>query len=146
MQEYFINSDRFTPCDQTSEGLKLELLKFLEESNIVLFWSDKKSGVQPFDDLHNYHSRLVSSHLMNQVHKHFSKMGDGQGMRTVRRVDMPYFLNLGGNKSKYAKYSFKDNVCHDASSERQRERNDLSITVNAWGGPNSVDCDEFQEH
>ena len=83
---------------------------------------------------------------MNQVHKLFSKFGDGRGMRTVNRAATPYFLNLGGQKSKYAKYSFKDNVCHDSSSDRQQERNDLSITVNAWGGPNSVDCDEFQEH
>ena len=98
------------------------------------------------DDLFKYHSRLVSAHLMNQVHKLFSKYGDGRGMRIVNRVATPYFLNLGGHASKYAKYSFKDNVIHDSSSARQKERNNLSITVNAWGGPNSVDCDEFQEH
>ena len=123
----------------------MEIKKFLNQNNIVLRWGSEP-GVKPYDDLHKYHSRLVSSHLMNQVHKLFSKFGDGQGMRTVSKVSMPYFLNLGGSKSKYAKYAFKDNVCYDASSERQRERCDLSITVNAWGGPYSVDCDEFQEH
>ena len=117
----------------------------MEVNNIILFWG-AKSSQEPFDDLHKYHSRLVSAHLMNQVHKLFSKFGDGQGLRVVSRVSTPYFLNIGGNKSKYAKYSFKDNVCHEASSDRQQERNDLSTTVNAWGGPNSVDCDEFQEH
>ena len=57
-----------------------------------------------------------------------------------------YFLSADGNKSKYAKYSLKDNICHDSSSARQRERNDLSSTVNAWGGVHSVDSDQFQEH
>ena len=140
-----MNSEEEMINDQTAEGLKKGILNFLEQSNIVLYWG-AKSGHGIFDDLHKYHSRLVSSHLMNQVHKLFSKAGDGQGMRTVCRASTPYFLSMGGSRSKYAKYSYKDNVVYDASSDRQKERSDLSITVNAWGGPNSVDCDEFQEH
>jgi hypothetical protein len=130
--------------DQTLGNLENQIGNFLETHNIILFWGSK--GQEPVDDLFKYHSRLVSSHLMNQVHKLFSKFGDGRGMRIVNRVATPYFLNIGGHRSKYAKYSFKDNVCHDSSSGRQQERNNMSITVNAWGGPNSVDCDEFQEH
>ena len=67
-------------------------------------------------------------------------------MRIVNRIATSYFLNAGGSRSKYAKYSLKDNVCHDSSSACQKQRNDLSSTVNAWGGPHSVDCDQFQEH
>ena len=144
LMEHFVNSEGDIFKEQTLEDLKGEILNFLDQSNIVLYWGAKCGD--PFDDLHKYHSRLVSSHLMNQVHKLFSKAGDGQGLRTVCKVSAPYFLSLGGNRSKYAKYSFKDNVCYDASSDRQKERSDLSITVNAWGGPSSVDCDEFQEH
>ena len=117
----------------------------MDSNNVVLFWGSK-SGKEPFDDLHSYHSRLVSSHLMNKIHKLFSKSGDGQGLRVVNRVATSYFLNAGGHRSKYAKYSYKDNVCHDSSSALQKQRNDLSTTVNAWGGGHSVDCDQFQEH
>ena len=144
LREHFLN-EKFELEEQTLAGLNIKLTTFLEKMNIGLFWG-AETDQEPFDDLHNYHSRLVAAHLMNQVHKLFSKFGDGQGLRVVRRVSMPYFLNMGGNKSKYAKYCYKDNVCYDASSERQRERSDLTMTVNAWGGPNSVDCDEFQEH
>ena len=65
----------------------------------------------------------------------------------MNRVLTPYFLNKGGHKSKYAKYTLKDNVCHDSSSEWQQARNDLSTTINAWGGgAHSVDSDQFQEN
>ena len=145
LKEYFMIAGGEAIKDHTLESLKKEILGFLRNSNIVPHWG-ADSGQEVFDDLHKYHSRLVSSHLMNQVHKLFSKAGDGKGMRSVCKVSTPYFLSLGGNKSKYAKYSFKDNVCYDSSSDRLKERSDLSITVNAWGGSSSVDCDEFQEH
>ena len=144
LKEHFLKFEEAPVEDQNLENLEKQLKNFLEMNNIRLFWGAK--GQKPMDDLAKYHSRLVSSHLLNQVHKLFSKFGDGRGLRVVSRVATPYFLNQGGHRSKYAKYSFKDNVCHDSSSIRQQERNDLSITVNAWGGPNSVDCDEFQEH
>ena len=145
LREHFLNSDGVLDEDLAYEGLRHEIINFLELNNIIVHWG-ARSGQNPIDDLHVYHSRLVSSHLMNQVHKLFSKAGDGQGLRIVSKVSTPYFLNMGGSKSKYAKYSFKDNVCYDSSSERQKERSDMSITVNAWGGCNSVDSDEFQEH
>ena len=150
LKDHFKKLEEAPKEDQTLGKLEKEIVIFLESNNIVLHWGMKGlkpvEGEKPIDDLFRYHSRLVSSHLMNQVHKLFSKFGDGRGLRSVNRVATPYFLNIGGHRSKYAKYSLKDNVCHDSSSARQQERNDLSITVNAWGGPNSVDCDEFQEH
>ena len=137
LKEHFENEDEIAPADQNVTNLCRLLGEFMESNNIVLHWSPS-SERNPFDDLHKYHSRLVSSHLMNKIHKLFSKTGDGQGLRVINRVATPYFLNAGGHRSKYAKYSFKDNVCHDSSSD--------STTVNAWGGVNSVDCDQFQEH
>ena len=144
LKEYYLKCDDEIHCN--IEWFRASVLNFLEKSNIVLHLGANDNAEEPFDDLHRYHSRLVSSHLMNKVHKLFSKAGDGEGMRAVCKVSTPYFLSLGGSKSKYAKYSFKDNVCYDASSEREKKRSDFSITVNAWGGPNSVDSDEFQEH
>jgi hypothetical protein len=143
--EHFSGETLIPDADQTLGNLQKLLEEFMNNSNLVLFW-ESESGTEPFDDLHKYHSRLVSSHLMNKIHKLFSKSGDGQGLRVVNRVATPYFLSAAGSRSKYAKYSFKDNVVHDSSSAHQRERNDLSTTVNAWGEPHSVDCDQFQEH
>ena len=131
--------------DQTLSELEKMLRNFLKSNNIVLFWGAE--SVEPYDDLQRYHSRLVSAHLMNEIHKLFAKSGDGHGLRTVSRVSTAYFLNQGGQKSKYAKYTLKDNICHDSSSEQQKRRNDLSTTVNAWGGAShSVESDKFQEH
>ena len=143
--EHFSGETLIPDADQTLGNLQKLLEEFMKNSNLVLFW-ESESGTEPFDDLHKYHSRLVSSHLMNKIHKLFSKTGDGQGLRVVSRVATPFFLNAGGHRSKYAKYSHKDNVCHDSSSARQKLRNDLSTTVNAWGGAHSVDSDQFQEH
>ena len=101
-----MNSEEVLGEPVSLDGLKEEIINFLKLHNIVLYWG-AKSTQKPYDDLHTYHSRIVSSHLMNQVHKLFSKAGDGQGMRIVSKVSTPYFLNMGGSKSKYAKYSFK---------------------------------------
>ena len=144
LKEYFSHQET-APDDHNLPTLEKLLKEFMESKNIVLHWRSEPRK-KPFDDLHKYHSRLVSSHLMNMIHKLFSKSGDGYGLRVVSRVATPYFLNFGGHRSKYAKYSFKDNVCHDSSSARQQQRNDLSTTVNAWGGAHSVDSDQFQEH
>ena len=131
--------------NQNKTHLEKMLRQFLTSNNIVLFWGEDSS--QPFDDLHQYHSRLVAAHLMSKVQKLFAKAGDGQGLQAVNRVLTPYFLNHGGHKSKYAKYTLKDNVCHDSSSDWQQNRNDLTTTVNAWGGgAHSVESDQFQEH
>ena len=144
MKEHFKNVT-VDEDGQTLPNLEKLIKQFLTSNNIVVFWGEESS--EPFDDLHKYHSRLVSAHLMNKVHKLYSKSGDGQGLRAVNRVLTPYFLNKGGHKSKYAKYTFKDNVCHDSSSEWQQARNDLSTTINAWGGgAHSVDSDQFQEN
>lgn len=61
---------------------------FLDSSNIVLHL-DSEPSREPFDDLHKYHSRLVSSHLMNKIHKLFTKFGDGHGLRIVNKVAIP---------------------------------------------------------
>ena len=131
--------------EQTLSDLERMIRNFLKSNNIVPYWGAESD--KPFDDLHRYHSRLVAAHLMNKVHKLYAKSGDGQGLRTVNRVSTAFFLNQGGQKSKYAKYTLKDNVCHDSSSDQQKRRNDLSTTVNAWGGAShSVESDKFQEH
>ena len=144
LMEFFIHSGQDI-ADRSMDGLKRSFREFMSKMNIVICLNDAHTG-DCYDDLQTYHSRLVSSHLMNEVHKLFSKAGDGFGLRSVFRTSCPYFLSLGGSKSKYAKYCFKDNVCYDASSERQKTRSDLCTTINAWGGPHSVDSDEFQEH
>ena len=145
LKNHFSQQDEVATDDKNIQTLKMLVSEFMDSNNIVLNW-DPKSREEPFDDLHKYHSRIVSSHLMNKIHHLFSKFGDGQGLRIVNRIATSYFLNAGGSRSKYAKYSYKDNVCHDSSSACQKQRNDLSSTVNAWGGPHSVDCDQFQEH
>ena len=144
LKEHFL-SQEIGSIDQNLSNIEKLLTDFLKSKNIVLHWRSHLSQ-EPFDDLHKYHARLVSSHVMNKVHKLFSKYGDGHGLRVVNRVSTSYFLNVGGHRSKYAKYSYKDNVCHDSSSARQQLRNDLSTSVNAWGGAHSVDSDQFQEH
>ena len=146
MTDHFKDEEIVAEDDQTLSNLEKMVRNFLNSRNIILFWG-AESDVEPYDDLHIYHARLVASHLMNKVHKLFAKSGDGQGLREVNRASTSYFLNQGGHRSKYAKYTLKDNICHDSSSDQQKRRNNLSTTVNAWGGESlSVESDKFQEN
>ena len=116
LQEHFSDETLIPDADQSLGNLQKLMEKFMKNSNIVLSW-ESESGTDPFDDLHIYHSRLVSTHLMNKIHKLFSKSGDGQGLRVINRVATSFFLNAGGHRSKYAKYSHKDNICHLSKSD-----------------------------
>ena len=62
------------------------------------------------------------------------KENDAQGLRTLRRVMIPYFLNKSkAQTSKYARYTLMDLVVELSSSERSQVRMEHLVTVNPSG-------------
>ena len=92
---------------------------------------------------------MVARYLLSLAFDVCEAEGDAEGLRTLRRIMVCYFLSEkpGSLLSKYASFTMLDLIVELSSSERTRRRMDLYVTINPSGtASGGLFRDKFQEH
>ena len=92
---------------------------------------------------------MVERYLLSLAFDACEAEGDAEGLRTLRRVMVSYFLSErpGSMLSKYASFTMIDLVVELAASERSLKRMDLYVATNPSGTPGGgIFRDKYQEH
>ena len=78
--------------DSTESAQEL-VLRFLNFSKIEIFFSDKRVEDEEADDLLTYVRDFCSRLVLSLVIDRCEKLEDPLGLRAIRRILIPYFLN-----------------------------------------------------
>ena len=92
---------------------------------------------------------MVSRYLVSLAFDVCEAEGDADGLRTLRRIMVLYFLAHKPHRldSKYASFTLNDLVVEMSESERTRRRMDLYVTINPSGtAGGGLFRDKYQEH
>ena len=125
------------------------MLDFLSCSDIKYYWDphnyDEKNK---FDDVLSSCRDNASRTLLSMVADTVEHEGDGLGIRAIRRVMIPYFLNKKlAQSSKYALALLSDLINYMGQSEKTKKRIDLLATCNPSGGRGKgLARDQVNEH
>ena len=100
-----------------------------------------KRGQMPppyYDDVEENAIDIINRVLLANMLKRAVKNGDGEGIRALKLVCIPFFLGRDEKQnSKYAMYLLKEHVDHEGCDSLTKERKDQYATVNTTGKPGS---------
>ena len=144
----FLKSEPSTPA-KTHEGAVQFILEFLEFSDIKYFYdTENYDEKDPFDDCLSSCKENASRTVLSMVADVMEHEGDGLGLRGMRTIMIPYFLNKRKQQtSKYAPMLLLNKVYFMGASPRTQDRVDLLACVNPTGETGrNVARDEYNEH
>ena len=134
---------------KTTAGAISLILRFLSESDIKYFYDPENFDEKvKFDDVLSACRDTAGRTFLALVADKVEHEGDGMGVRAVRKVMIPYFLNKKiAQTSKYAISLMSNLVNFMGASERTKQRIDLLATCNPTGGlGKSLARDQVNEH
>jgi hypothetical protein len=124
--------------DQTEDGAVKLILEFLKSSDIKYFYDPENyEEVDVYDDMMSSCKDNCSRTVISLVLDSVEHEGDGLGLRAVRTVLIPYFLNRKEDlqDSKYAPRLLFNRIWYLQASERTQARIDLMACCNPSGKP-----------
>ena len=124
--------------DQTEDGAVKLILEFLKSSDIKYFYDPENyEEVYVHDDMMSSCKDNCSRTVISLVLDSVEHEGDGLGLRAVRTVLIPYFLNRKEDlqDSKYAPRLLFNRIWYLQASERTQARIDLMACCNPSGKP-----------
>ena len=146
--ETFLNSTPSYP-EHTAEGAKKFILEFLDVMDIKYFYDPSNYNEKdPFDNCLSACRDNAGRTVISLVSDAMEHEGDGLGLRAVRTVMIPYFLNRSLKQtSKYAPMLLLNKVYYLGASPRTQARIDMLACVNPTGEVgHNLARDEFNEH
>ena len=145
----FFMSKYTYPLEKTTLGAINLILKFLDVSDIKYFGNPQNFDEKDrFDDVLSSCRDICGRTVLSLVTDKTEHEGDGLGIRVVRRVMIPYFLNKKiVQSSKYTSSLLSDLVNFMGQSERTKRRIDLLATCNPTRGRGkNLARDQVNEH
>ena len=157
---YFVNLfDNFSEeqpeqlhCIKSMEDLVKFVLDMLSSYAIQLYYDptiQEADRSEDEDDLFQYCQEMVARFLLSEAFDIFEEEGDAEGLRTLRRVMVSYFLAQKPDRldSKYASFTIIDLAVELSASQRTRRRMDLYVTINPSGtAGGGLFRDKYMEH
>ena len=144
----FLNTAPPTPA-KSKEGATKFILDFLDVSDIKYVYDPSNYNERDyFDDCLSACKDYSGRTILSLVADAMEHEGDGVGLRALRTVMIPYFLNRREKQtSKYAPMLLLNKVYFMGASPRTQARIDLLACVNPTGevGRNLA-RDEYNEH
>ena len=139
------------PSFPSTDETVMYIWEMLDSFGIQLYYDPDREQVnkEDEDDLFVYCKDMIERFLLNLAFDMCEAEGDSEGLRTVRRIMVIYFLNSNNGRlnSKYASFTLIDLVVELSESERTRKRMDLYSTINPSGtAGGGLFRDTFMEH
>ena len=144
----FLKSAPSAPIKTREEAVQY-LIEFLDFSDIKYYYDPLNYDERNyFDDCLSSCKENASRTLFSLVADNMEHEGDGLGLRAMRTIMIPYFLNKKKKQtSKYAPMLLLNKVRFLGASPRTQERVDLMACVNPTGeAGRNVARDEYNEH
>ena len=136
--------------EHTEDGAVKLILDFLKNMDIKYFFDpDNNEELGVHDDMMSSCKDTAGRTVVSLVLDSVEHEGDGLGLRAVRTVMIPYFLNRKENiqDSKYASRLLFNRIWFLQSSKRTQARIDLMACCNPSGKPgHSIARDMENEH
>jgi hypothetical protein len=124
--------------DKTEDGGVKLILEYLKRSDIKYYYDPENyNEIGVHDDMMSSCKDNAARTVMSLVLDSVEHEGDGLGLRAVRTVLIPYFLNRKEDHqdSKYAPRLLFNRICYLQASERTQARIDLMACCNPSGKP-----------
>ena len=138
------------PITKTLEGAVSLLVKFLKISDIKYHYDpDSVEEIKVHDDMMSSCKDNATRSLLSLVLSSVEHEADGLGLRAIRLVLIPYFLNKKSQiqDSKYAARLLFNRIWYLQASPRTQARMDLMACCNPSGKPgHSIARDQQNEH